>query len=99
MLLKQDKKPSIIWFQGVTCNGNTHSFLNLDNLEKFLDKFEILSHPSLPSIYNLDTIASCVLECNIFIFEGTYDPLMKRNDILISKIVQHYAKNATDIIA
>jgi hydrogenase small subunit len=99
MRLKQDKKPSIIWFQGVTCNGNTHSFLNLENLEKFLDKFEILSHPSLPSIYNLDTITSCVIECNIFIFEGTYDPLMKRNDILISKIVQHYAKNATYIIA
>ena len=36
MRLKQDKKTSIIWFQGVTCNGNTHSFLNLENLEKFL---------------------------------------------------------------
>jgi hydrogenase small subunit len=99
MRLKQDKKTSIIWFQGVTCNGNTHSFLNLENLEKFLDKFEILSHPSLPSIYNLDTITSCVIECDIFIFEGTYDPLMKRNDILISKIVQHYAKNAVHVIA
>jgi hydrogenase small subunit len=99
MRLKQDRKPSIIWFQGVTCNGNTHSFLNLENLEKLLNKFEILSHPALLSTYDFDTITSCTLECDIFIFEGTYDPLMKRNDILISKIVEHYAKNAIYVIA
>ena len=99
MLLKQDKKLSIIWFQGISCNGNTHSFLNLENLDKLLDKFEIFSHPSLPSIYDFDTITKCTIDCDIFIFEGTYDPLMKRNDILISKIVQHYAKNAVHVIA
>lgn len=96
---KQDKNPSIIWFQGVTCNGNTHSFLNLENLESLLNKFEILSHPSLPSTQDFNTITRCTLECDIFIFEGTYDPLMKRNDIPISKIVDHYAKHAKYIIA
>ena len=96
---KQDKKTSIIWFQGVTCNGNTHSFLNLENLDKLLNKFEILSHPSLPSTKDFNTITGCSLDCDIFIFEGTYDPLMKRNDILISKIVEHYAKNAKYVIA
>jgi len=96
---KQDKKRSILWFQGVTCNGNTHSFLNLPNLETFLDKFEILSHPSLPSIHDFNAITACNIECDIFIFEGTYDPLLKRNDVLISKIVEHYSKNAKYIIA
>jgi hydrogenase small subunit len=95
---KQDKKPSIIWFQGVTCNGNTHSFLNLPNIEILLDKFEILSHPSLPSSQEFTTITNCDIECDIFIFEGTYDPLMKRNDTPISKIVQHYASSAKYII-
>ena len=96
---RQDKKPSIVWFQGVTCNGNTHSFLNLENLENFLDKFEILSHPSLPSTQKFKTISELGVECDIFIFEGAYDPLMKRNDILISEIVEHYAASAQYIIA
>ncbi len=96
---KNDKKPSIIWFQGLTCNGNTHSFLNLENLENLLNKFEILSHPSLPSTQDFNSITECTLECDIFIFEGTYDPLMKRNDTSISKIVKYYAQKARYIIA
>ena len=96
---KHAKKPRLIWFQGVTCNGNTHSFLNLENLENLLDKFEILSHPSLPSTQEFHKITSCQLECDIFLFEGTYDPLMKRNDILVSKVVEHYANSASHIIA
>ncbi len=96
---KQDKKPSIIWFQGLTCNGNTHSFLNLENLEKLLDKFELLSHPVLPSTQDFKTITDCTLICDIFIFEGTYDPLMKRNDVLVSNIIEHYSKYAKYIIA
>ena len=96
---KHDKKPSIVWFQGVTCNGNTHSFLNLENLEKLLEKFELLSHPSLPSIERFEDITSCKVSCDIFIFEGSYDPLMKRNARVLSEIVAHYAKDAKYIIA
>ncbi len=99
MLLKQDKKPTLIWFQGLTCNGNTHSFFNLHNLENLLNKFEILYHPSLESTKNIDEVTSCVISCDIIIFEGTYDPLMKRNDVLVSKILSHYAKKANNIIA
>jgi len=94
---KQDK-PHLLWFQGVTCNGNTHSFLNLTNLEHLLNKFEILHHPALASLKSFDTITQCQENCDIFIFEGTYDPLLKRNDIEVSKIVQHYAKSAKYII-
>jgi len=93
------KKPTLIWFQGLTCNGNSHSFLNLDNLEVFLQSFEILFHPSLPSKYTMSEITSLEYTCNIFLFEGTFDPLMKRNDILLSKIVAHYANHAEHIIA
>jgi len=99
MHLKQDKKLSIIWFQGLTCNGNTHSFLNLENLEEFLSRFEILYHPSLPSTKDFLAVSKCILECDIFIFEGTYDPLMKRNDINISKILKYYAETSKYIIA
>jgi len=96
---KQDKKPSIVWFQGVTCNGNTHSFLNLENLDKLLSKFEILSHPALPSTESFTTITECCLSCDVFIFEGTYDPLLERNGVRVSKIVEHYAKDAKYVIA
>jgi hydrogenase small subunit len=96
---KQDKKLSIVWFQGITCNGNAHSFLNLENLEIFLSKFEMLSHPVLPSLESFQTITQCTISCDIFIFEGTYDPLMKRNDKFVHEIVAHYAKSARYIIA
>ncbi len=95
----QDKKPTLVWFQGLTCNGNTHSFLNHPNLEQLLSKFEIFHHPSLRSTKSFNDITSCEIPCDIFIFEGTYDPLMKRNGILLEKIVNHYAKNAKHIIA
>jgi Ni,Fe-hydrogenase I small subunit len=99
MRSKQDKKPTLIWFQGVTCNGNTHSFLNLENLEQLLDKFEILSHPALASTLSFDEITSLEVSCDVFIFEGAYDPQMRRNDLLIKDVVEHYAKSATHIIA
>ena len=99
MHLNQDKKPTLIWFQGLTCNGNTHSFLNLSNLEQLLNKFEILLHPSLTSTQSFHAITKCKISCDIFIFEGTYDPLMKRNGILVSKIVEYYALCAKHILA
>ena len=98
MRSRKDKKPKLLWFQGLTCNGNTHSFFNLPYLEQLLSKFEILYHPSLPSTLSIKEVTSCEYSCDIFIFEGAYDPLMKRNDILISSILEHYAKNATYII-
>jgi NiFe hydrogenase small subunit HydA len=98
MLLKKDKKPKLIWLNGLTCNGNTHSFLNLPNLEQLLSKLEVLYHPVLSSSKSLQELCSCSFECDIFLFEGTYDPQMKRNDRAISEMVQHYAKSAQFII-
>lgn len=98
MLSKKDKKLTLLWFQGLTCNGNTHSFLNLTNLEQLLDHFIILYHPSLPSVITYEEVTSCKTTCDVFIFEGTYDPLMQRNDVLLQDIVEHYAKNARAVI-
>ena len=95
----QDSKPLLLWLQGLTCNGNTHSFLNLENLQQLLDKFELMYHPSLFSERDFNSISSCQTSCNILIFEGTYDPLMKRNGVLISEMLHFYAKGADIIIA
>ena len=34
-------KPVVVWFQAITCNGNTHSLLsaNASRLEQFLNSF------------------------------------------------------------
>lgn len=96
---KQDSKPKLLWFQGVTCNGNAHSFLNLENLDSLLESFEILSHPLLPSTQPLSKVVECELESDVFIFEGTYDPLMKREDVLVSEVLSHYVKSAKIVIA
>jgi hydrogenase small subunit len=37
--------------------------------------------------------------CDVLIFEGTYDPLLKRNDVLMQTVVEHYSKTAKQIIA
>jgi len=96
---KHVKKPKLLWFQGVTCNGNTHSFLNLPNIEQLLENFEILYHPILPSLYSLEEILSLEYSCDLFLFEGTYDPLMQHNGVDLSKTVFHYTKNATHVIS
>jgi len=95
----QEAKPQLLWLQGVTCNGNTHSFINLETLPQLLEKFEILYHPILPSTKNLHEIVSLKNSCDILIFEGAYDPVLKRGDTLIKDVIVHYAKEADYIIA
>lgn len=96
---RQDKKPSLLWLQGVTCNGNTHSFLNLPYLETLLLKYEMLYHPLLSGTFDFEKISQCEVGCDILIFEGTYDPEMRRNDVLLQDILLHYASKAKYIIA
>ncbi len=51
-------KPVVVWFQAITCNGNTHSLLsaNSSRLELFLNSFNLLYHPSLTIDKTLDNI-------------------------------------------
>lgn len=93
------KKPKILWLQGLTCNGNTHSFLNHPQLQDLFNAFEFLYHPILPSTQSLETIVTCQDECDILIFEGTYDPLMLRAEVSLEKLISHYAKRASTVIA
>lgn len=98
MPLKQNRLKAF-WLQGVTCNGNAHSFLNLDYLDELLEKIEFLYHPILPSKMSLSEMAKCKEICDILIFEGAYSPDLKRADTLVAAMLHHYAKNAKYIIA
>ena len=53
-----NKKPTVVWFTAITCNGNTHSLLsaNSSRLELFFDSFNLIYHPSLTIEKTLDDI-------------------------------------------
>ena len=92
-------KPALIWLQGITCNGNSHSFLNLPYLSQLLERFDVVHHPLLPSSQSLETVAACASPCDILIFEGAYDPQMRRAGEPLSRLVDHYARTASHVIA
>lgn len=89
----------LLWLQGVTCNGNTHSFLNYPHLFSILETFEFLYHPILPATYTLEEISACKHECDILVFEGGYDPRMSRVGATLETVVNHYGSRARHIIA
>ena len=95
---KQDRR-RLLWLQGVTCNGNSHSFLNHPALDILLDHFNLLYHPILPGLHDFETISEYRLQCDVLVFEGTFDPQMRRNGVLLERMLHHYAKSAKHIIA
>jgi hydrogenase small subunit len=92
-------KLKVIWLQGLTCNGNTHSFLNHPQLLELYESFEFLYHPILPSRYSLEEIVRMQMPCDIFLFEGTYDPQMLRAGVSLEDLVHYYSKHAIKTIA
>lgn len=92
-------KPTLLWLQGVTCNGNSHSFLNLPYLSALCERFEVLYHPLLPSRMTLEQIVACEIPCDVLVFEGAFDPEMQRAGVLLQRLVDHYALGALAVIA
>ncbi len=72
MTSKKKSKPKILWFQAVTCNGNTHSFLsaNDNRLKLFLDKFDIIYHPSITVDVSLQKIIESNTSIDYLLVEG-----------------------------
>ncbi|MEJ2468206.1 MAG: hydrogenase, partial [Campylobacterales bacterium] len=92
-------KPRLLWLQGVTCNGNSHSFLNLPYLAQLLERFDLLYHPLLPSLETLESVVRCNHTCEVLVFEGAFDPQMTRAGRTLSSLVEHYGAEANHIIA
>ena len=70
MTIKQ--KPCVVWFQAITCNGNTHSLLsaNSSRLELFFDSFNLIYHPSLTIDKTLDDILTQNEKIDFLLIEG-----------------------------
>ena len=92
-------KPKIIWIQGVSCNGNAHSFFNHPELFEILSNFELLYHPLIETSYSLVDVVKCELECDILIIEGSYKAGLHKYGMDISKAILHYASKASRVIA
>ncbi len=89
----------LLWLQGTTCNGNTHSFLNHPRLQNILKHFTLLYHPVLASQASLEEVASLQYDCDILIFEGSFDRELIRAGKLMQTIFEHYQTSARHVIA
>ena len=91
-------KTKVLWLSSITCNGNSHSFLNYPNLEQFLKDFEFIYHPIIESNYNLEDIIKQDIKCDILIIEGAISPEYKKGDEPIINIINKYAHIAKKIV-
>ena len=97
--MKRGGKPKLLWLQSITCNGNTHSFLNHPDLFSLLSHFELLYHPVLETEHTLQDILAGNVTCDILILEGAFrEKGFAKDGIEISSVTEHYAKQAAHII-
>jgi NiFe hydrogenase small subunit HydA len=92
-------KLTVIWLQGITCNGNTHSFLNDPSLASLLDSIEFLHHPLLPCKYTLKELVKKLPKSDILIFEGAYNASFERAGVAMETLLPTLAHKSKDIIA
>lgn len=95
------EKSSIIWLQGLTCNGNSHSFLNYPYMESFASSFNILFHPLLLGDASFDEILECDDAFDFLILEGALtrdSSLLQRFNRPFSEVLDRLASRAKYII-
>ncbi len=70
--MKTNNKPKVLWFQAVTCNGNTHSLLsaNENRLALFFKSFDLIFHPSLSVDVSLKEIVNSNEQIDFLLVEG-----------------------------
>ena len=92
-------KPKLLWLQSITCNGNTHSFLNHPELFSILAHFKLIHHPVLESDYSLPEVIEGNVPCDVLILEGSFvqEGFLKAG-VEVSAIIEMYAKKAKHII-
>ena len=92
-------KPKVIWLQSISCNGNSHSFLNHSELFGILAHFELLYHPLLETPYGLEVLFEKSLACDILILEGSFRKEgFKKLGEEVFNVAYHYATLAKHIV-
>lgn len=91
-------KTRLLWLQGLTCNGNTHSFFNYAHLPRFLERFSFIYHPAIDSDYGLQTVVEGDLEVDILLIEGAISDDFRRAGVEVVEIVRRYAPRVKKIV-
>ncbi|UPT77878.1 hydrogenase [Sulfurovum sp. XGS-02] len=93
-------KPKLLWLQSITCNGNTHSFLNHPDLFSILSHFELVHHPALDTDYSMEDIIAGVVPCDVLILEGSFREVgFVKGGVEVSSLIELYAEKAKHIIS
>ena len=92
-------KLRVIWLQGITCNGNTHSFLNDPSLGSLLESIEFIHHPILPCTKTLKELVKKLPKSDILIFEGAYRADFERAGMAMETLLSVLASKTKHIIA
>jgi len=97
--MSKQAKPRLLWLQSITCNGNTHSFLNHPDLFSILSHYELVHHPVLESSYTLQDLIVGNLPCDVLILEGSFiESGFIKGGVEVSSLIEMYAKKAKHII-
>ena len=92
-------KKKILWLQGITCNGNTQSFLNYPQMDTFLKRYQFLYHPYLDSVLTLEEAMMYKDRVDFLIIEGAISKDFVRGGLNFFDSIMLIAKNAKHIIA
>jgi len=92
-------KKSILWIQGITCNGNTQSFLNFPRLEIFTKQYKFLYHPYLESTLDINEALNYKEKIDFLIIEGAISKEFVRAGEIFYEKVKLLCKNAKYILA
>jgi len=88
----------LLWLSALTCHGNVHSFFNYPQIEKFLDDFSFIYHPSLQTPYTLEDIFTHDIACDILLIDGTLEDGLEKFGVEINHVIERYAKKVKKII-
>jgi hydrogenase small subunit len=97
--MPSQNKPKLLWLQSITCNGNTHSFLNHPDLFSILSHFEIVHHPILDSAYTMQDMIAGEIPCDVLILEGSFTQSgFLKGGVEVSHLIETYAHRAKYVI-
>ncbi len=98
--MSSQSKPKLLWLQSITCNGNTHSFLNHPELFSILSNYEVVHHPVLEGSYLMDDVIMGTVPCDVLILEGSFvDKGFLKDGVEVSSLIHTYAMKAKHVIS
>lgn len=95
------QKSTIVWLQGLTCNGNSHSFLNYPQMPSFASSFEMIYHPLICGAQSFMMLLESDARFDFLILEGALshdERLIQRFGIPFYDILDNLSKRAKHII-